>query len=242
MADQSWGPAWPNCDRSRIITVVRHDGLRLPIHRDLADLATILMDLTELQGYDIHPDWTWGYACRPIAGTTQPSNHSQGTAIDINAPTNPRRADHRFASDMPAWMVNLWTGHGFRWGGRFSWPDPMHFEFMGTTSQAHATAARIRAFLSAAGHPAPLPPALPTAGPALPGVDYPGQVEYGSVGDAVKTWQRLFRRRGYSIGVDGIFGLGTKHVVVDWQLHHHPPLTVDGVAGEATWHSAQFAR
>lgn len=237
MADASFGPAWPNCDRQgRIVTLRRHDGLALPIHRDLVDLVSILMDLTELGGYDIVPGWTWGYACRPIANTNTPSNHSQGTAVDINAPANPRRADRRFVSDMPPWMVKLWTDHGFRWGGRFSWPDPMHFEFMGTASQARATAARIRAFLGAQGRPAPAPPGgvRPTI------VPYPGAVEDGDRGAAVRVWQAALRQRGYALVVDGVFGDVTKAAVMDWQ-RRHPPLRVDGVAGPATWHQLLFA-
>jgi len=68
MAHSSWGQGWPNCNRTNIITVVRRDGLRLPIHRELAPLATLLMDITEALRYDIRPDWTWGYAC--LAGET----------------------------------------------------------------------------------------------------------------------------------------------------------------------------
>ena len=51
MAHSSWGQGWPNCNRSNIVTIVRRDGLRLPIHRELAPLVTILMDLTEVAGY-----------------------------------------------------------------------------------------------------------------------------------------------------------------------------------------------
>lgn len=68
MAHSSWGQGWPNCNRSNIVTIVRRDGLRLPIHRELAPLVTILMDLTEVAGYNIRPDWTWGYSC--LAGET----------------------------------------------------------------------------------------------------------------------------------------------------------------------------
>jgi peptidoglycan hydrolase-like protein with peptidoglycan-binding domain len=237
MADASWGSGWPTCDRSKIVTIVRHDGLRLPIHRDLADLVSLLMDLTELMGYDIRPDWTWGYACRPIANTSTPSNHSWGTAVDINAPANPRRQRGLpMITNIPRKVVDLWKAHGFRWGGDFAWPDPMHMEFMGTVAQARATVARLRAFLAGA----PAPPA-PVGRPVLPGVAFPGTVGLNDSGEAVKTWQRLLRARGYAIAVDGVFGLATNHVVVDWQRRHHPPLDVDGAAGPATWHSLQFA-
>lgn len=163
MADSSWGPHWPNCDRSHIKTLVRSDGLRLPIHHDLHEIVAILMDLTELRGYNIRPDWTWGYACRAIAGTNRASEHSQGTAIDINAPTNPRRRDRRFVSDMPGWMPDMWKAHGFRWGGDFSWPDPMHYEVAPgvSLSDMRVITNRLKRFLSS-DTPAPRPRPRPT--------------------------------------------------------------------------------
>ena len=235
MGHASFGPMWPNCDRQgRIVTLTRRDGLRLPIHRDLAPLVALLMDLTEAQGYDIIPHWTWGYACRPIAGTRTPSNHSQGTAVDINAPANPRRSDRRFVSDMPAWMVNLWKAHGFRWGGNFSWPDPMHFEFMGTAAEAPAIHARILRFLGAAAGQPPAKPGRPTP------VMYPGAIRFGDVGDKVRVWQTVLRQRGYPTVPDGLFGPVTLSAIRHWQSTH-PPLKVDGIAGQATWHSLLFA-
>lgn len=241
MAHSSFGPAWPNCDRAgRIVTLTRADGLRLAIHRDLADLVAILMDLTEASGYDIRPGQTWGYACRPIAGTRTPSNHSQGTAVDINAPTNPRRARGlAMRTDMPPWMRRLWKDNGFRWGGDFSWPDPMHYEFTGTVDDARRRVANLRAFLAAAGRPAPAPPH--SRRPVPIGGGYPGTVRLGSYGAAVRVWQDVFRQRGYAIAVDAKFGPGTHAVVRDWQTRHrHQGLKVDGIAGPATWHSALF--
>lgn len=235
MAHISFGPGWPTCDRSRIVTLVRRDGLRLPIHRDLADLTSLLMDLTEALGYDIRPDWTWGYSCRPIAGTNRPSNHSQGTAVDINAPVNPRRSDRRLVTNLPARVIDLWRGHGFVWGGAWSWPDPMHFEFVGTTAQARATAARLRHFLAVVGgRPAPQPPAR-LGRPAYR--DFPGVARMGDTGWHVQVWQQVLRERGYAILADGVFGPATNHVLVDWQRRHNPPLTVDGIAGPETWHN-----
>jgi hypothetical protein len=154
VAHPSWGNGWPNCTRANIVTLVRADGLRLPIHRELADLVSLLMDLTELGGgYDIVPGWTWGYACRAIAGTNQPSNHSWGTAVDINAPVNPRRRP--LTTNIPREVRELWKIHGFRWGGDYttSTPDAMHFEFMGTVADARAITARLRRFLELAGPP-----------------------------------------------------------------------------------------
>ncbi len=144
-----------------------HDGLRLPIHSDLVELVAILIDFTELHGYDVRPDWTWGWACRAIAGTSTPSNHSWGTAIDVNAPVNPRRKRGLpMITDLPPAVVKMWEDHGFRWGGRYSWPDPMHFEFMGSTAQAKAITAQLRSFLGAKAPAAPAP---------LPSLSAPGQ-------------------------------------------------------------------
>ena len=155
MAHPSFGNGWPNCSRSNMVTLVRRDGLRLPVHREIADLVSILMDLTELAGrYNIVPSWTWGFACRAIAGTNQPSNHSWGTAVDINAPVNPRKRP--LTTNIPRSVRELWKANGFRWGGDYqtSVPDAMHFEFMGSVADARAITARLRRFLS---HAAPPP-------------------------------------------------------------------------------------
>jgi hypothetical protein len=60
------------------------------------------------------------------------SNHSFGTAVDINPDTN---ANGSSTFDMPPEVVDAFERHGFRWGGRYkavfnSTIDPMHFEYM----------------------------------------------------------------------------------------------------------------
>ncbi len=238
MADASFGPPWPNCDRTRITVLVRKDGLRLPVHKELVGLVAILMDLTELAGYDIVPGWTWGYACRAIAGTTIPSNHSQGTAVDINAPVNPRRKRGLpMVTNIPSPVVKLWTDHGFRWGGIYSWPDPMHFEFMGTIDDARRIERQLRLFLAGSGAK-PVPPVLHNSRPLRPAPRrFPGTVQMGDHGSAVLVWQQVLRERGYDIATDGVFGQRTNHVVLDWQQKHLRPSQVDGIAGPVTWQS-----
>lgn len=239
MADSSWGAGWPNCQRSNIVTLVRADGLRLPVHRNLIGLVSILLDLTEMAGYNVRPDWTWGYACRQIAGTNRPSNHSWGTAVDINAPVNPRRRP--LTTDLPVKVRELWKDHGFRWGGDYqsSVPDPMHFEFMGKVADAVLIEARLRRFLGNAGH-APPPAPVPRPRPERPAPrPYPGQFEKGDEGRGVRVWQQVFRERGYTLSVDGMFGRVTDSVVRQWQRNHG--LKVDGIAGPRTWHSLLFS-
>jgi hypothetical protein len=61
------------------------------------------------------------------------SFHAVGAAIDINASTNPYRADNVLTTDMPDWFVKAWTDAGWCWGG--DWQeikDPMHFSWEGS--------------------------------------------------------------------------------------------------------------
>lgn len=55
----------------------------------------------------------------------------------------------------------------------------------------------------------------------------------GSSGTEVKALQYLLRFRGYSIGVDGLFGSGTENVVKTFQ--RSAGLTADGIVGTNTW-------
>lgn len=49
----------------------------------------------------------------------------------------------------------------------------------------------------------------------------------------VRTFQAGLRRRGWTIGVDGIFGLETERVVKTFQRRHG--LEDDGIVGSRTW-------
>ena len=52
------------------------------------------------------------------------SMHAFGLAIDLNTPTNQLGTQ----GDMDARVVEIFERWGFVWGGRWSRPDPMHFE------------------------------------------------------------------------------------------------------------------
>jgi hypothetical protein len=52
------------------------------------------------------------------------SRHSWGIAIDINTSTN----RYGTRGKMDPRIVAIFERHGFRWGGRWRPPDPMHFE------------------------------------------------------------------------------------------------------------------
>lgn len=247
MAHSSFGSGWPNCQPSKIVTLVRSDGLRLPLHRDLVGLVSLLIDLTELSGYDVKPGETWGYACRPVSGTRTASNHSWGTAVDINAPSNPyasalwhqrnARGTRPFGlalvTNIPQQVVELWEAHGFRWGGRYGGkPDPMHFEFMGSVAEAKAHETRLRQFLAGNGKPAP-----PAPKPAPPSSSTPRVLRLTSPmmkGGDVKDLQRLLIALGYlpARSDDGVFGPKTEAAVRRLQQAMNVP--ADGMYGPVT--------
>ena len=117
------------------------------VHRSIATLVTNLGNETIRRGYVPHKGWCWGFACRAITGTTdQPSLHSWGLAVDINAPTNPYGPT--LVTDQPVWMNLLWESFGFRWGGTYPGnKDAMHREFVGSPTDARLMTAKSMLFM-----------------------------------------------------------------------------------------------
>lgn len=72
----------------------------------------------------------WGYAYRPIRGTTvHLSNHASGTAIDLNATKHPLGASGTFTKAQERTIRELCRHYGLRWGGDYEVrKDEMHFE------------------------------------------------------------------------------------------------------------------
>jgi hypothetical protein len=71
----------------------------------------------------------WGYCFRNVRGSTDKlSNHSSGTAIDLNATKHPLGHAGTFTQMQTALIQALCKKYGLRWGGSFSRPDEMHFE------------------------------------------------------------------------------------------------------------------
>jgi hypothetical protein len=74
---------------------------------------------------EIHPEEYAGcYYPRFIAGSTKLSNHSFGTALDLNVPGNLRGT----VGEMDRGVVAIFKKWGFGWGGDWNYTDPMHFE------------------------------------------------------------------------------------------------------------------
>ena len=233
---------------------VRVSGTRFPsgVRTEVAELISRLVQETKNRGYrfgtDADPSYgCWGYNCRCISGSSSPSNHSWGLAVDINAPTNPH--SDSLVTDMPSWMPDLWTAYGFRWGGTYSSrPDAMHYEFMGSPSDAQRYTELARSNGLGDGGPAPTPPPTPpsTDVPAFPfpaghwmGVESSNAKNHSGAVDAdqpgVREYQQRMLDRGWDqIGaVDGIYG--SKCQAATKQYQQEKGLAVDGLAGEDTW-------
>ncbi|MCC6779918.1 MAG: M15 family metallopeptidase, partial [Hyphomicrobiales bacterium] len=100
-------------------------GARFAVAAPYADrFAPFLRDL-EASGYAIKTQESGGYNPRFIAGTTTPSMHASGRAVDVNWGDNARGTAGNID---PALARNLSAKHGLTWGGDWRNPDPMHFE------------------------------------------------------------------------------------------------------------------
>ena len=80
----------------------------------------------------------WGYAFRMIRGSTDSlSNHSSGTAIDLNATKHPLGKENTFSPEDAAKCIALAAKYGLKWGGTYrNRKDEMHFEVCLTPKQA----------------------------------------------------------------------------------------------------------
>lgn len=170
-------------------------GGSLPVH---PALAPIFLDLATRYHATVEPlEWPgcWGWADRPIRGSTVRSNHASGTAIDLNAPRHPQGTAalrNYTRPQIAAVGALLQRYHGLIvWGGTWSLPDTdgMHFELADGVSfeEVAALAATL------AQHPSPTPPAPPGrpgwAGPDLTGTGPALRGQAGDSGPRVQAWQ-----------------------------------------------------
>lgn len=117
----------------------------------------------------------WGYAERPIRGSTTTSNHASGTAIDVNAtrwPLGRPPSVNLNATQIATVRRIVGAANGVVvWGGEWkNRPDPMHFELARRSTEAQCAAALTalrRAFGGASTPtPTPIPAPLPAPLPA----------------------------------------------------------------------------
>lgn len=216
-AGNGWGSGWPDCNPAKndLATVEVNDAsgrvvARFPVRRKLARLLDIILDHCARRGYVFYANQCGGFNCRKIAGTNSSSNHAWGKAIDICWNLNPHRRP--LTTNIPRWMVDLLEMFMWAWGGRWSKPDAMHFEFSGSPADADRMLDRaIRELLNG----------------ELPPVGQP-VLRKGDSGPAVAEVQRLL-----GITVDGDYGPATEAAVRAFQQSRG--LEADGTCGPATW-------
>ena len=82
----------------------------------------------------------WGYCYRMVRGeTTKLSNHSSGTAIDLNSTKHPLGKIGTFPAEKVPMIRALAKKYGLKWGGDYKErKDEMHFEIEVTPAKAQA--------------------------------------------------------------------------------------------------------
>lgn len=169
------------------------------------------------------------FNCRSnTSNSSIPSNHSWGTAVDINPDTNPYspKSINRLVTDMPKDMIKVikkikTKGYGgvqvFRWGGEYvTIKDAMHFEVIATPTELDSG---IDLGIGDVNEP----------------TTYPTIRINSKQTSVVKELQRQLNEEGNTLLVDGDFGQRTQAAVMNYQLSHG--LITDGVVGPATWTS-----
>ena len=87
----------------------------------------------------------WGYCFRMVRGTTDKlSNHSSGTAIDLNASKHALGKVGTFPAEKVPMIRALAKKYGLTWGGDYrNRKDEMHFEISITKEKAIALAKKL---------------------------------------------------------------------------------------------------
>lgn len=87
----------------------------------------------------------WGYCYREVRGSTNTlSNHSSGTAIDLNATKHPLGKAGTFPLEKVPMIQALAKKYSLKWGGDYQGrKDEMHFEVAIPKSKLDAAIAKI---------------------------------------------------------------------------------------------------
>ena len=88
----------------------------------------------------------WGYAFRMVRGSTDRlSNHSSGTAIDLNAVKHPLGKENTFTVEQRKVLDILCKKYGLRAGYTYKTrKDDMHFEIVETPEQVKARVIKMK--------------------------------------------------------------------------------------------------
>jgi hypothetical protein len=177
-------------------------------------LREVMAEISQREPEGFEALGTAGMLCaRRVRGSTSSiSNHSWGTAIDLELNGRlDRRGDGRVMIGL-ARIAPIFNRHGWFWGAGFRTEDAMHFE---------VSDQKIRQW-HAAGEFGPNP--RPQPEPVL---------SVGDRGPEVRKLQEKLNELGAGLVVDGNFGPFTQAAVMSFQAKHG--LEVDGIVGPRTW-------
>ena len=188
----------------------------------------------------------WGFDYRKArASVGSWSDHSSGTAIDLNASTTGAQGPHggmaTLTSDQIAAIVEIkkryevviWGGdkaRGGDYGSSIYW-DPMHFALRPgvTVNDVRRVMAKLGIDANGVRHgvtPAP----HPTPHPLPPVAPFP--LKAGSKGNNIKVLQTALVRRGYkNVHVTGIYDASTQAAVKNFQTKRPSLWPADGICG-----------
>lgn len=141
------------------IVNIKAGGVSLNVHKELADIFKLFCALCPAKGFPLERiQDDWGYNYRPIRGYEEEwrrthdlrylSNHSWGSAIDLNATQNPMTNDGVVHGNVPKEVIGVAFGLGISWGGFYAHKrkDPMHWEWLGTVAEARQKTKELRDF------------------------------------------------------------------------------------------------
>lgn len=88
--------------------------------------ASVFAEIDARGHWHLLEDFGGCFNCREQRGSNaKSSTHSWGIGIDINAKSNPLGA----VPTMPQAIIDVFREHGFTYGGTWSRPDGMHFQY-----------------------------------------------------------------------------------------------------------------
>jgi len=192
---QNGWPASANRAAIGIVTPKLSNGVDFPNGVKGGDVETVLMYVASEFNRTVEQlrdGWCWGYAYKTIEGSNTLSNHSSGTAIDLNAPNHPMGKSDTFnATQREAIRRILNYCEGVvRWGGNYSGrKDDMHFEISANAASVARVAAKIKG---------------PQAPPAYPQLVVDGKLN----SKTISRWQQVMGTK-----VDGVITPGNSQLV-----------------------------
>lgn len=130
MATNTTRQGWPVLTGYSDPHLVGFEWVTGKVRNDVVDVFDAFLARFHSEVEPVKRDQSWGYAPRAVRGSSAPSEHSAGTAVDINAPAHPMGKRGTFtATQEKALRALLDDFPLIEWGG--DWPgrpDEMHFE------------------------------------------------------------------------------------------------------------------